>query len=120
MKTITIAGFALLASASSLPTIAASPGGTLSPMEARHVRIGEREAIVYYVVRPTDFQVVITFAANSPDNGVSMRSVVNLRPGQQTTLSIGGDANTPASTLEISRDGDTLGIGNTQDDVAAR
>jgi hypothetical protein len=120
MKTIIIAGFAMLAAASSLPASAGSPGGTLSPMEARHVNIGEREAVVYYVARATDFEVVITFAANSPDNGVSMRSVVSLRPGQQTSLSIGGDAKTPASTLELSRDGDSLRIGSAPGEVAAR
>jgi hypothetical protein len=120
MKTITVAGFAVLAIASSFPALADGPGGTLSPMEARHVNIGERAAVVYYVVRPTDFEVVITFAANSPDNGVSMRSIVNLRPGQHTTISIGGDVNTSASTLEIFRDGDTLEIGDASGDIATR
>jgi hypothetical protein len=120
MRTTIIAGFALFAAANSFPALAVSPGGTLSPMEARRVNIGEREATVYYVARPTDFEVVITFAANSPDNGVSMRSVVSLRPGQQTTLSVGGDASTPPSTLELSRDGDTLRIGSAPGEVAAR
>jgi hypothetical protein len=120
MKTIIVAGFAMLTAVNSVPALADSAGGLLLPTEARHVTIGEREAIIYYVAKPAEFEVVVTFAANSPDNGVSMRSVFNLRPGQQGTLSIGGAVNTPASTLEISRDGDTLLIGNTRDEVATR
>jgi hypothetical protein len=70
--------------------------------------VGGRDAVLFYTDTPSGYQVVITFAANKPDDGTSMRSVVTLLPGQQSTLSVGGDVNTKPATLTIRRDGDRL------------
>jgi hypothetical protein len=91
-----------------LPAVAAPL--TLAPLQPALVAVGDRDAVVYYVVRSDGYEVVVTFAANSPDDGSSMRSTVLLQPGQREELSLGGPAATAPARLEIVRDGETLVI----------
>jgi hypothetical protein len=88
----------------------ATAADVLRPMEARSTLIGERAAVVYYVAKPAGYDVVVTFAALSPDSGASMRSVITLLPGQRQVLSIGGEAGCSPASLEIAREGDSVSI----------
>jgi len=91
-----------------LAGMGAAAAAGLAPLEPQSVSVGGRDAVLYYTASPKGYEVVVTFAANSPDNGVSMRSVTTLAPGQESTLSIGSDANMKPATLTVRRDGDTL------------
>lgn len=80
----------------------------LRPMEPHQVRIGDRDAVVLYTDTPAGYNVMVTFAAASPDDGTSMRSSATLLPGQQTELSLGGSVGQAPSRLLIRRDADAL------------
>jgi len=88
----------------------ASAADVLNPLEPRATTIGDRQAVVYYVAQPDGYQVVVTFAASTPDTGVSMRSTVTLQPGQHHIVSIAGEAGTAPATLDIARAGDRVTI----------
>jgi hypothetical protein len=90
-----------------IPAMAA-PTLTLAPSQPGLVNIGDRGAIVYYTVRPQGYEVVVTFAAATLDDGTSMRSTVLLRPGQSEQLSVGGASGTEPAMLEIARVGDIV------------
>src|SRR4051794_19926597 len=103
-----------------LAGLGAAAAAGLAPLEAQSVSVGGRNAVLYYTNSPAGYEVVVTFAANSPDNGESMRSVTTLAPGQESTLSIGNDASAKPATLTIRRDGDTLVVLPPELQTAAR
>jgi hypothetical protein len=80
----------------------------LGPLTPQFVSVGNRNAVLYYAETQAGYEVVVTFAANAPDDGTSMRSVVTLTPGQQSTLSLGGGAGSPPARLTLRRTGNTL------------
>jgi hypothetical protein len=80
----------------------------LGPLTPQFVSVGGRNAVLYYAETQAGYEVVVTFAANAPDDGTSMRSVVTLTPGQQSTLSLGRGAGSPPATLTLRRTGNTL------------
>ena len=94
-----IAGLAGIGSASS---------ADLGPLTPQVFSVGDRNAVLYYAETQAGYEVVVTFAANAPDDGTSMRSVVTLMPGQQSTLSLGRGAGSPPATLTIRRTGNSL------------
>ena len=57
------------------PASAHTETTTIAPAEPAFVEIGTRQAVVYYVPSAGGYRVVVTFAANNPDDGSSMRSV---------------------------------------------
>lgn len=99
-----------LLAAASLVLAQSAFAANLAPMEPRFVDVGERNAVVYYTDTAEGFEVVVTIAANSPDDGTSIRSVVTLAPGQQTRLSLGGSVGQTPATIIIRRDADSLTI----------
>jgi len=101
--------FGLLSSVLLFTSVAGSAfAAGVAPLAPQFVSVGGRDAVVYYTDGPAGYEVVVTFAANQPDDGASMRSVTTLLPGQQATLSLGGDVNTKPATLTLRRDGDSL------------
>src|SRR3954454_4567883 len=101
--------FRLLSTAALLTSVAgAAFAGGVAPLAPQFVSIAGRDAVIYYTDTAAGYEVVVTFAANKPDDGASMRSVATLLPGQQSTLSVGGDVNTKPATLTVRRDGDSL------------
>jgi len=103
-----------------LAGVAAGSAAGLQPLEPQFVSVGGRDTVLYYTNTPMGYEVVVTFAANTPDNGMSMRSVTTLAPGQQSTLSIGGGVGAKPATLTIRRDGDTLVVLPPEVQTAAR
>jgi len=103
-----------------LAGLASASAGGLRPLEPEFVSVGGRDTVIYYTNTPMGYEVVVTFAANTPDNGASMRTVTTLAPGQQSSVSIGGDVNTKPATLTIRREGDALAILPPEMQTAAR
>lgn len=104
-----------------LSTLAgAASAADLAPLAPQFVSVGGRDTVLFYTETPVGYRVVVTVAANKPDDGTSMRSVVTLQPGQQATLSMGGDVNSKPATLTIARQGDRLVVLPPEMQTAAR
>lgn len=85
-----------------LAGLGAAHAGSLRPIEARNIDLGEVSGVAYYTVERDGFHVVTTLAQG--EAGTPIRVVSVLAPGQKVILS------TPhqAGTLEISRQADTV------------
>lgn len=107
----------LLIAAPALAALEAAPGisGGLRPMQPRFVAVGGRDAVVYYTEKAQEYEVVVTFAANTPDDGQSMRTVATLAPGQRYVLSVGNTAGSAPEALVIERRGDALVVGSPEE-----
>ncbi|HYZ63602.1 MAG TPA: hypothetical protein VE650_14220 [Acetobacteraceae bacterium] len=103
-----------------LAGIGSGSAAELTPLTPQFVSIGDRNAVLYYTATQGGYEVVVTFAANAPDDGTSMRSVVTLMPGQQSTLSLGRAAGTLPATLTLRRTGNTLVVVPPQMQTAAK
>lgn len=92
----------LLAATFILAGLGAAHAGSLRPIEARSIDLGEVSGVAYYTVERDGFRVVTTLAQG--EAGTPIRVVSVLAPGQKVILS------TPlqAGTLEISRQADTV------------
>ena len=87
--------FRLLSTAALLTSVAgAAFAAGVAPLAPQFVSVAGRDAVIYYTDTAAGYEVVVTFAANKPDDGASMRAVTTLLAGQQSTLSVGGDVNT--------------------------
>ena len=91
-----------------LAGLGSASAADLGPLTPQFVSVGGRNAVLYYTESQAGYEVVVTFAASAPDDGTSMRSVVTLTPGQQSTLSLGRGAGSLPATLTIRRTGNSL------------
>src|SRR5882672_2563596 len=96
----------LVAAAFAAASALASPGATLAdglrPIEGKSIDLGEVSGVAYYTVEPDGFHVVTTLAQGMA--GTPIRVVSVLAPGQSVAFSTPQEA----STLEISRNGDSV------------
>lgn len=95
---------ALAAPTAAVPEIA----GELRPMQPRFVAVGGRDAVIYYTQGSQGYEVVVTVAASTPDDGLSLRTVAMLAPGQRHVLSVGDATGAAPEALVIERRGDAL------------
>lgn len=92
----------LLAATFALTTLGSAHAGTLRPIEARSIDLGEVSGVAYYTIEREGFRVVTTLSQG--ETGTPIRMVSVLAPGQKVVLS------TPdqAGAVEISRLADTV------------
>jgi hypothetical protein len=92
----------LFATAFAFASFGAAHAGSVRPIEAKSIDLGEVSGIAYYTVERDGLHVVTTLAQG--ETGIPIRIVSVLAPGQNVVLS------TPhmAGAIEISRKGDSL------------
>ena len=95
----------LFATAFVFASLGAAHAEGLRPIEARHIDLGEVSGVAYYTIEKDGFHVVTTLAEGV--TGTPVRVVSVLAPGQHVILST-----SRAGTLEISRNGDSILVGN--------
>lgn|SRR5881394_777101 len=96
----------LLAVTLALATIGTAHAGSLRPIQAQSIDLGQVSGVAYYTVERDGFHVVTTLAQGS---GTPIRLVSVLAPGQSVALS------TPdqSGALEIIREGSGLHVRKT-------
>jgi hypothetical protein len=91
-----------LASTFTLASLGAAHAGSVQPIEARSIDLGEVSGVAYYTVERDGFRVVMTLAQG--EAGTPVRVVAVLVPGQSVVLSTPHEP----GTVEISRQADTV------------
>jgi hypothetical protein len=84
--------------------LATSP--RLASRSGHSIRLGRFDGIVYYTVEQDGYRVVATLASGA--EGLPIRFVSTLGPGQRIIISTPQSVNEPAIEVEILRDGDAL------------
>jgi hypothetical protein len=79
----------------------------LKPIQAKPIDLGAVTGIAYYTVEPTGYRVVATLG-QANEEVAPVRVDVTLAPGQNVTLSSPRAAGSPADTVVIAREADTV------------
>jgi hypothetical protein len=98
----------ILAAASALAFISVAHADGLRPIEAHRIDLGPASGTAYYTVERDGFRVVATLAQEA---GTPMRLEAVLAPGQSIVLSTPREAGAAPDAVEISRQADTVLIG---------
>jgi len=96
----------LIAALAVAATVGAAQAGALKPIEARSIDLGTARAVAYYTVERDGFRVVTTLAQG--ESGAPVRFETLLAPGQSVVLSTPREAGANPTTVEISRQADSL------------
>jgi hypothetical protein len=59
-------------------TLKAAPAAERQPLKPYYAASGKRSAVIDYAEDADGYRVIVTFAADQPDTGASMRSVAPL------------------------------------------
>jgi hypothetical protein len=96
----------LLAAALPLAFLGAAHADDVRPIEGKDIHLGNVSGVANYTVERDGFHVIITLAQG--EAGTPVRMVAVLAPGQRVVLSTPQEANQNATTVEISRQADTV------------
>ena len=96
----------IILSAAALVASGIAQAEELRPIEAKSIHLNDVTGTAYYVVRPSDYQLVATMAAG--DGTTPVRFVASLVPGQTVTISVPGEIGAPSAQIDFSRVGDQV------------
>lgn len=95
-----------LALLAALALAGAARGAEVQPLAGTPVTLGPVSGTAFYTAGEGGFRVVATLAQGV--DGVPVRVVATLAPGQAVTLSVPGKAGEEPTAVELARDGDRL------------